>query len=130
MFLLPFLSVPLSLYLSTFLLPCPSLFVRVEGGLCICIPFTTHSLCILVTYKLGDSSGDQDFEDRFLNCFGLGEADSHHKAPVARTPSQPDSNEREHLLKEQSKVSPWCVCLHELNSYSEWYMCVCVCNIC
>ena len=57
--------------------------------------------------QLGEGSGDQDFEDRFLSCFGLGETESNVKRPVTRTPSQPDGQEREQLLKQQAKNSPW-----------------------
>ncbi len=56
--------------------------------------------------KVGGGEGDDEFEERFLHVFGLGEA-TPEKKPVTRTPSQPDENEREKLLKEQQTNSPW-----------------------
>ena len=60
----------------------------------------------------GDKT-DDEFEERFLQCFGLGDPESHTvaKIPVARTPSQPDPVERDELLKRQAKNSPWSVCI-------------------
>ena len=54
---------------------------------------------------------DDEFDERFLQVFGLGDPESQSatKIPVARTPSQPDPNEREELLKRQAKNSPWLV---------------------
>lgn len=56
--------------------------------------------------NVGGGEGDDEFEERFLHVFGLGEA-TPEKKPVTRTPSQPDENEREKLLKEQQTNSPW-----------------------
>ena len=52
---------------------------------------------------------DNEFEERFLQCFGLGDPDQQTvtKKTVTRTPSQPDPTEREELLKRQAKNSPW-----------------------
>ena len=54
---------------------------------------------------------DDEFEERFLQVFGLGDPESQSvaKTPVARTPSQPDPTERQELLKRQAKNSPWLV---------------------
>lgn len=58
-------------------------------------------------YSLGETgSAEPELEDRFLQCFGLGDPESSsqkHKA-VTRTLS---SEERETMLARQSKESPW-----------------------
>lgn len=66
---------------------------------------------------------DDEFEERFLQVFGLGDSEtpSVAKTPVARTPSQPDPREREELLKRQAKNSPWLVCVRK---NSPWLVCV------
>ena len=58
---------------------------------------------------MDDGDKDDEFEERFLQCFGLGDPESKSvaKTPVARTPSQPDPLERDELLKRQAKNSPW-----------------------
>lgn len=55
--------------------------------------------------NVGGGEGDIEFEERFLQCFGLGDPETAStKKPVART----DSGEaREKLLKEQQTNSPW-----------------------
>ena len=59
----------------------------------------------------GEEKSDDEFEERFLQVFGLGDPESQSaaKTPVARTPSQPDPTERQELLKRQAKNSPWLV---------------------
>ena len=61
--------------------------------------------------QIGGAEGDDEFEERFLQCFGLGDAEegSTGKKLVARTASQPSEEEREKLLREQQANSPWYV---------------------
>ena len=62
----------------------------------------------LFTLQVGGGEGDEEFEERFLNCFGLGDPNAASaKNAVSRTASQPNAEEREELLKEQKKNSPW-----------------------
>ena len=49
------------------------------------------------------STSEQDFEDRFLQCFGLGDPDV--SKPLTRSGSEQE--EREKKLKEQTAKSPW-----------------------
>jgi len=60
--------------------------------------------------QVGGSEGDREFEERFLECFGLGEggnSESSQRQPVSRTSSEPTEEERGKLLKEQKINSPW-----------------------
>ena len=64
-----------------------------------------------ISVKVDDGEPDDEFEERFLQCFGLGDPEQQPaaKKPVTRTPSQPDPTEREELLRRQAKNSPWSV---------------------
>ena len=60
--------------------------------------------------QVDGSEGDREFEERFLECFGLGEGGASESTPrqaVSRTSSEPTEEEREKLLKEQKVKSPW-----------------------
>jgi 3-phosphoinositide dependent protein kinase-1 len=51
-------------------------------------------------YNMPNSTSEQDlFEERFLQCFGLGEGQEASNVSV--------TSEREKKLKDQSKTSPW-----------------------
>ena len=57
---------------------------------------------------------DDEFEERFLQCFGLSDPEAlnhlQDSEPVVRTPSQPDLLERDEQLKCQAAMnSPWLV---------------------
>ena len=57
---------------------------------------------------MGTSDGDNEFEERFLQCFGLGNGDAVTKRRIVRrTDSEPEEEVRDKTLKEQSKNSPW-----------------------
>ena len=59
--------------------------------------------------QVGGTEGDREFEERFLECFGLGdeeEKDS-QRSDVHRTDSEPTAEEREKQLKGQKVNSPW-----------------------
>ena len=49
---------------------------------------------------MGDTYRESDFEDRFLQCFGLGD-------PELGQSSQSGEGEREEQLRVQSENSPW-----------------------
>jgi len=53
-------------------------------------------------YNVGDTGSEQDFEDRFLQCFGLGDPDVQ-----PRTASQSNAQDRSETLRKQAKESPW-----------------------
>lgn len=60
--------------------------------------------------QVAGADGDDEFEERFLHVFGLGDPDdsaNSTKKPVTRTASEPSEEEREALLKKQEKNSPW-----------------------
>lgn len=60
--------------------------------------------------KVGTSEGDSEFEERFLQCFGLGDSDTtSQRVAVQRMDSNPSEAEeaRGKQLKEQRKNSPW-----------------------
>lgn len=58
--------------------------------------------------KVGESDHDSEFEDRFLQCFGLGDPDQQRAAqPIAVNADELNSSQRDELLKKQSQDSPW-----------------------
>ena len=67
--------------------------------------------CISVVFpKIAEGgSSDCDFEDRFLQCFGL--VDPVLPASQSRSSSGTTADERAHKLKRQSESSPWSVCV-------------------
>lgn len=68
---------------------------------------------------MDDGETDDEFEERFLQCFGLGDPEvTTSKKPVARTPSQPDPLERDEQLKRQATNSPWLVVYTYMYMYS------------
>lgn len=54
-------------------------------------------------YSVGDTGSEPDFEDRFLQCFGLGDPDA---KSIPRAASVDERSEEEKLQK-QIKESPW-----------------------
>ena len=60
----------------------------------------------MIVSQVGDTGSEQDFEDRFLQCFGLGDPDV---KPEPRTTTRSDAQERDAKLKKQAKESPWYV---------------------
>ena len=58
----------------------------------------------MIVSQVGDTGSEQDFEDRFLQCFGLGDPDV---KPAPRNATQSDAQERHEKLKKQTKESPW-----------------------
>lgn len=51
------------------------------------------------------SVSEQDFEDRFLQCFGLG--DPVQMGPKDRSGTEEERSDREEKLKQQASNSPW-----------------------
>ena len=71
--------------------------------LCVCA--CVHA-CACVVQIVEGGNGDREFEDRFLQCFGLVDP-----APVPsrepRTASETSAEERRLTLKRQAETSPW-----------------------
>ncbi len=65
----------------------------------------------VVNSQVGGSEGDREFEERFLECYGLvdggSDQSSERSSTVPRTDSEPTGDERERLLSEQKVNSPW-----------------------
>jgi hypothetical protein len=60
----------------------------------------------VVCLQIGEGgNGDREFEDRFLQCFGL--VDPVVPTGPTRTASETTAEEREQTLKRQSQTSPW-----------------------
>ncbi|XP_019853875.1 PREDICTED: 3-phosphoinositide-dependent protein kinase 1-like [Amphimedon queenslandica] len=56
-------------------------------------------------YNMPSSTSEQDFEDRFLQCFGLG--DPSKTESKARSGTEQDILDREEKLKQQASTSTW-----------------------
>ena len=64
-------------------------------------------MCALLTQQqiVEGGNGDGEFEDRFLQCFGLVDPVSTNRP--TRSASEASAEERERMLKRQSESSPW-----------------------
>ena len=51
-------------------------------------------------------NGDHEFEDRFLQCFGLVDPAPSRSGPT-RTNSEPTAEDKDITLKRQAQSSPW-----------------------
>jgi hypothetical protein len=73
--------------------------------LCVCACVHVCA-CACVVQIVEGGNGDREFEDRFLQCFGLVDP-----APVPsrepRTASETSAEERRLTLKRQAETSPW-----------------------
>ena len=76
----------------------------------ICLNLVCVCVCVCVQVVEG-GNGDRDFEDRFLQCFGLVDP-----APVPsrepRTASEASAEERRLTLKRQAETSIWYIILY------------------
>ena len=73
---------------------------------CACMRVCLCVLCVCVVQIVEGGNGDREFEDRFLQCFGLVDpAPDPSREP--RTASEASAEERRQSLRRQAETSPW-----------------------